>query len=364
MVKKIVLTGGPGSGKTSVLNRIKDEYTSRGIKVIIVPETATEIINMGIKPFGEDKIDYVEFQRLVLKYQLVKENIVDSYMRNLKKDCLIIYDRGTLDGQAFVSTDEFRDIIHSSCPNKSYYDLLNSYDLIINLISRPDFYTVKNNDARSETVNRAMELGDLTLQTWLGHERLAVVNPKDSIEEKEDEVIRIIDDLLTYGNSKRQEKFVVDLDNSDLLKIICLAKKVKIEQMYLKSKKGIEFRIRKSMLADYVSYKMSVFRKYDDGRIDILKEEIIDEVTYYKLSKLRDERYDTIYKTRYYFTYKGEYLYLDVFDEQGLGVLEINVNSKDIVVLPDFLTVLDYVSQENSNQFSNMQLALAKKGGL
>lgn len=362
MVKKIVLTGGPGSGKTSVLKRIKDEYTAKGMKVIIVPETATEIINMGIKPFGEDKVDIVEFQKLVLQYQLVKENIVDKYMMGAKQDCLIIYDRGMMDGQAFVSTDEFRDVIHSACPNKDYYDLLNSYDLIINLVSRPDFYTIENNPSRSESAGRAMELGDLTLGSWLGHERLRVVKPKDKIEEKEDEVIEIIDDLLAYGNSKRQEKFVVDLDSSDLSKIICLAKKVKIEQIYLKSKKNIEFRIRKSMLADSVNYKMSIFRKYEDGRIDILKEENIDEATYYKLSKLRDENYNTIYKTRYYFTYNGEYLYLDVFDEQELGILEINVKDNDIVIVPDFLTILDKVSQSNNSKYSNMRLALVKKG--
>ena len=61
MEKRIVLTGGPGSGKTTVLNSIVNIYSSLGVKVIVVSETATEIINSGIKPFGDDKIDLLDF---------------------------------------------------------------------------------------------------------------------------------------------------------------------------------------------------------------------------------------------------------------------------------------------------------------
>mgnify|MGYP003304886190 CR=1 FL=1 len=60
MVKRIVLTGGPGSGKTSVLEKINQVYSSEGYKVIIVPETATELMNNGItfKEYNEYDWNY------------------------------------------------------------------------------------------------------------------------------------------------------------------------------------------------------------------------------------------------------------------------------------------------------------------
>ena len=76
MEKRIVLTGGPGSGKTTVINNIANIFSSLGVKVIVVPETATEIITSGIKPFGEDPVDMLAFQELVLKQQLSKEKVM------------------------------------------------------------------------------------------------------------------------------------------------------------------------------------------------------------------------------------------------------------------------------------------------
>ena len=69
IVSKIVLTGGPCAGKTSALTKIEEELTEKGYKVFIVGESATELIKGGIKPFGNNSIDCLDFQRIILKYQ-------------------------------------------------------------------------------------------------------------------------------------------------------------------------------------------------------------------------------------------------------------------------------------------------------
>ena len=52
-IVKIVLTGGPAAGKTTLISRVLKEFKQEdGWKVITIPETATELISgFGIGPF-------------------------------------------------------------------------------------------------------------------------------------------------------------------------------------------------------------------------------------------------------------------------------------------------------------------------
>ena len=50
-ITKIVITGGPCAGKTTALSWIMNSFTEKGYVVLIVPETATELINGGVAPW-------------------------------------------------------------------------------------------------------------------------------------------------------------------------------------------------------------------------------------------------------------------------------------------------------------------------
>ena len=47
---KIAVTGGPCAGKSSALDMLKTFFEQNGYKVLIVAETATEMMNGGITP--------------------------------------------------------------------------------------------------------------------------------------------------------------------------------------------------------------------------------------------------------------------------------------------------------------------------
>ena len=76
MIKKIVLTGGPGSGKTTVIESIKENFGGK-YKIIVSDETASHLMSMGLRPFGDSPISIIDFQELVLREQLSKEEIID-----------------------------------------------------------------------------------------------------------------------------------------------------------------------------------------------------------------------------------------------------------------------------------------------
>ena len=58
----LVLTGGPCAGKSTAITKVFDELTQKGYSVLIVPETATEIILSGVTP---TLIGNVSFQEII-----------------------------------------------------------------------------------------------------------------------------------------------------------------------------------------------------------------------------------------------------------------------------------------------------------
>jgi len=345
MVKRIVLTGGPGSGKTSVLEKINQVYSSEGYKVIIVPETATELMNNGIT-FKDGSMSLVDFQELVMRLQLAKEEVVDRTIELMSNEkVIVVYDRGTIDNTAYINKNEFEEILTRLNNVKSFTDLLNKYDLVINLVGREDFYTTQNNKARSESSSEALKLGDATLKCWLGHKTIKIVMPKDTVDEKISEVLNIINESLSLKQIKRQEKYLVDLSKTDVEYIRNQGKAMHIEQTYLTSEKDVEKRVRKVAFNDCVYYLLSVFKIQEDGTKVIISEKQVDKNLYDSLLEFKDDKCVPIRKIRYYFVYNGEYFNLDVFeDNKESGILEINVGKDEEVVIPDYVSVLEKVS--------------------
>lgn len=360
MVKKIVLTGGPSSGKTSVLEKIEQIYSAQGYRVILVEETATYLINKGIKPFGEGKIDLVDFQELVMKFQLAKEEVIDRAIEMMNDDkIIIVYDRGAIDNRAYVNEEEFKEVLARLNNVVTIKDLMDKYDLVINLVGCKEFYTTDNNAARSEDSDSALKLGDVTLKSWLGHKNIRIVYPKETLSEKIQEVLNIINGVLSEKEVINQEKYLIDLKNSDIGTIISNSTCFDIIQTYLMSVDGEERRLRKVGLGEDISYYYSVFRVGVGGKKTIVSEKKVERSIYESLLEFRDKDREDIVKKRYYFVSDGEYLHLDIFSgDNEVGMLEINVNRGVRTHIPDELKVIDIVSGDTA--YSNRNLA--KKG--
>ena len=71
-ITKIVLTGGPAGGKTTLISRILHEFKQEeGWRVFTIPETATELISgFGIRPFG-NCMSMLAFQDFVIADQIL-----------------------------------------------------------------------------------------------------------------------------------------------------------------------------------------------------------------------------------------------------------------------------------------------------
>lgn len=361
MIKKIVLTGGPGSGKTTVISSIKKHFEGTDFKILVVPETATELINGGIKCFGDNAVSVIDFQELVMTLQLEKEKIYEKAAQELGGNVLIIFDRGTVDNFAYINQTQTKELLKRFDNKINLVNLLERYDLVIDLVSREDFYTTENNQARSENVREALDLGITTLNSWIGHKKLKIVKPKDKIDEKINEVLNHINELLNMKQVKRQEKYLIDLKSSDLLPLLELNKKQSIEQYYLNSEVNKELRIRKTSFSGCVSYYLSEFTIEEDGKKIIERERIISEKEFNDLLQYRDDNYQPIKKNRYYICYDGTYMYLDIFNgDDNYGILEINVDENEFRNVPQYLSVIEKVSSNQRYQNKNIAYTSAK----
>ena len=127
---KICLTGGPCGGKSTALTKIERKLTDMGYKVFIINEVATRIINSGIKPFGDDSINMLDFEEIMLKEQLTEEECYEKAAELINKKCVILCDRGVYDIKSFINNEEFEYLLNKY--NLSRLELMDCYNLVIN----------------------------------------------------------------------------------------------------------------------------------------------------------------------------------------------------------------------------------------
>ncbi len=163
-------------------------------------------MNSGIIP-NQTNLSLLEFQNIIFKYQLFKENLVLNIVNNNNfLNNIIIFDRGILDNKAYIKDEEFEMILKKY--NYSENDLLARYDLIIHLETgaKSNYYRTDNNSCRKENVDLAIKLDNLTYKAWHNHNNLVKIECYDNFYDKQNEIISVIDKEL---NSKKLERVIL-----------------------------------------------------------------------------------------------------------------------------------------------------------
>jgi predicted ATPase len=196
-MKKIVLTGGPCSGKTTVQRALQEEFHNQ---VVLVPEVATLLLGGGFPIPGKDLPWSAEwqasFQAAVLPLQQSLEDTYVLVARN-QGSKLVVCDRGILDGAAYTpgGVEEF---CRRFGVNKA--EALARYDAILHLeslaTSSPDFYGKTGNDSRFEPLAEAQRLEHATRAVWGDHPRHLIIDGLRGFDVKMAEVLGIIRFLL------------------------------------------------------------------------------------------------------------------------------------------------------------------------
>lgn len=343
-VYRIVLTGGPGGGKSTIIEEIKKRYAKKGkTRVITVNETASIMADDELKPTECD--DAFAFQNEVYNIQKTREEAADNLASHFpEKNIIIVYDRGILDNRAYLNKGEFETILYNHQDNEM--EILDKYDLVINLMTAAHLegkYLKETNPHRTEDPDFARELDKKTLDSWLFHRNIYNVEATDEFEGKINRVMDIIKENI--NKSKRTSIFLESYKDSRLKKYIDdnNLKSLYVQDYYLINNDKKKIIVSKRMLRNDVSYLYKELNLSDDGYTKTeypLKES--DVIKLFCLHPPKDRVESNIYR----FVYENQ-IFEITHNFTDYTIELINKDPNKELEIPDNLFLLEDVEEKN-----------------
>ncbi len=359
-ITRIVLTGGPAAGKTTLISRILKEFTPEdGWKVIMIPETATELISgFGIGPFP-GCMSMLDFQYFVIEDQLHKERLALKAAEAVPEEkVLIIYDRALFDDKAYISDGEFRTVLAHF--GKTEEEILAGYDAVLHLVScakGAEFAYNYGNAARYETVEQARAIDDKTIRAWSAHPSLHIIDNSVDFEDKINRAIAAIYRVLGREvPDQEKSKYLIAMPDVDTLVTKYGAIATEMMQTYLAGVTPLaERRVRQQRSGTEYLYFYTEKRVGEDGKRWVT-ERPISEKEYIRYLMESDLTLRAVRKTKYRFQYAGRPMEIDVYPFSAeKAILFAYGAGHDGAALPEELKVLRDVTDDAD--YKNRRLA-------
>ena len=359
-ITRIVLTGGPAAGKTTLISRILKEFTPEdGWKVIMIPETANELISgFGIGPFP-GCMSMLDFQYFVIEDQLHKERLALKAAEAVPEEkVLIIYDRALFDDKAYISDGEFRTVLAHF--GKTEEEILAGYDAVLHLVScakGAEFAYNYGNAARYETVEQARAIDDKTIRAWSAHPSLHIIDNSVDFEDKINRAIAAIYRVLGREvPDQEKSKYLIAMPDVDMLVTKYGAIATEMMQTYLAGVTPLaERRVRQQRSGTEYLYFYTEKRVGEDGKRWVT-ERPISEKEYIRYLMESDLTLRAVRKTKYRFQYAGRPMEIDVYPFSAeKAILFAYGAGHDGAALPEELKVLRDVTDDAD--YKNRRLA-------
>ena len=182
--RRVVLTGGPGAGKTAVLSLIQQSFCEH---VKVLPEAATVVFGGGF-PRRQEIHSRRAAQRAIFHVQRELEAAVEAESLSV-----ILCDRGTVDGVAYwPGPNDFWEELKTTMEEQ-----LARYSAVIHLRT-PTAQRGYNhqNPLRTESAQEASFIDARIMEAWQAHPRRFIIDADPDFLAKAARVLSILRDEL------------------------------------------------------------------------------------------------------------------------------------------------------------------------
>lgn len=182
--QQVVLTGGPGAGKTAVLELVQRHFCRH---VDVLPEAASVLFSGGFRR-GTSALARQATQRAIFAVQRELE-VVARVENGL---AMVLCDRGTVDGFAYwPGRDNFFEAMKTSRELE-----LQRYHAVVHLRTPPVAAYNHQNPVRIESAVEAAAIDARIVEAWAGHPRRFFVESSVDFLEKARRAVEIIEQLM------------------------------------------------------------------------------------------------------------------------------------------------------------------------
>lgn len=194
---RIVLTGGPGGGKTTAADLFRREI---GDEVVIVPESATTLFGGGFPRVNEPHARR-SVQRAIFEVQRSLEDIQAA----LYPDRILLCDRGTVDGAAYWPDghdDYFEQMSTSLAAELGRYDIV----LFFESAAVGGLTFEGGNRYRTETDTEAIDLDTRLRALWAHHPRFHLVPHNRSFLRKVTVGLSVLESVVAHHRTRTDDE--------------------------------------------------------------------------------------------------------------------------------------------------------------
>ena len=177
--RRVVLTGGPGAGKTAALEVIRQAFCEH---VIVLPEAAGILFRGGFP-----RTQHPEHRRAAQRAIYYVQRELEAATAAVQP-AVILCDRGTVDGRAYwPGPDDFWPQVGTRLEAE-----LSRYDVVIHLRTPPDGAYNFSNPLRRESPAEARAIDDLIVQAWEKHPRRLIIEAESDFLTKVAKAIEVV----------------------------------------------------------------------------------------------------------------------------------------------------------------------------
>ena len=352
-VTKVVITGGPSSGKTECIYKVKEHFEKLGYKVIVIPSVGTALIQCGIYPW--DAVNEDDFERMNLGAKIKLEEIADEAVSNINASkILILCERGTVDVKAYTSNRNFQQICKEY--NTSEEELKNAYDAVFHLKTVAKGYRDQYKQVpvyRKEDPDTAIYLDDKVIEAWSGHSNFRIIDAYPYFEDKMMKLINEISYVLHEEDKAYVEKkYLISMPDVEQLMKNKQCRKVHVKQHYIIDETRQE---KEKIVLRRENNKNFYYKVVKKNKVKYSNSITADKY----INKLEDEnkKFYHIHKDRYYYIFDSRCIKIDVFPFwKDKAILEVDIlNDRENIKFPKFVNIIEDVTDNEA--YKNYYLA-------